>query len=1055
MMEEKKGLDIVRASAGSGKTFLLAKTYIGLLLESTERYAYRHILAVTFTNKATDEMKSRIIKELDILARDPAASDYHDEFVKRFGPDAKLRERAENFLFDILHDYGSFSVSTIDRFFQTTLKAFARELGQFSAYQVELDKDSLVRESVDRMLDNLTEKDKVLLKWLKDNAMEQLESGRKANVDKTLYEMASALKSDAHREAVERLGPGAQAFLSREDLAGLRKKCRACRKQFEKDVEDCARAVKEVFEKAGVPLGETNRGFAKAIDKYIGMEPGAVPPLTPSFMDKAGDSKKWFAASKSGKYLPMLEGVLEDKFGELLKLFGRPYDIYNTAGILDSQIYGLGAAAEFDSEFEALVKEKNVLAIDDSNTLLRKIIDGSDAPFVYEKLGVRYDSFLLDEFQDTSAIQWENFRPLLRESGSRGKKSLIVGDVKQSIYRWRGSDWDLLGSRVKKEFPLADDGSPLQNNWRSYPGIVIFNREFFAYAAPELDRIYAETFPGAGERDCISKIYADAWQEPMIKGEASLEFVFLAKEDTELDELVRIVKDLCPDGKGYGDVAVLVRDHSAGSMAAARLLAEGISVISDDSLEVKSSVTVRRLAALMHLAASPEDKVSRYMAGSLGVEIPERYLSLTGLAEGFLRGLEKADPETFASETLFIQSFMDTLQDWIASTGGTLGAFLEYWDGLGGQYVSSPGDPDAVRIMTVHKSKGLEFPHVIIPFAENVTLFKDGPAWCAPDLGDTPLDGTPQSVYNVRLSSKSASTLFRGDYMREVRMQYVDNLNVAYVAFTRACRSLHVIAACSELADSGKKSEKSSGKKSEKSSGKSTPSCISDILYSFLCSHMDGFELETGEDGTRKVFRKGALSAAEPETKKKKKVLEWNADYPSCPLNSDENPGRGRLRFSADSREYFGGEMSARLNGIALHGILAAVRTPADLPGAVAAAVRNGTVPAGRAEEYRALLSDRIASVAGKGWFPDDPALVENEVSLMDTDGEVYRPDRVVRDGGRTLIIDYKFGDENPRYMAQIAKYASLYRAMGEGPVTACLWYLYENKIVYLPESNQ
>ncbi len=1043
-MERKRGLDIVRASAGSGKTFLLAKTYIGLLLESDDRFAYRHILAVTFTNKATDEMKSRIIRELDILARDPSASGYHKEFSGRFGPDSRIRERAENILFDILHDYGSFSVSTIDRFFQTTLKAFARELGQFSAYQVELDKNSLVKESVDRMLDNLTEKDKVLLKWLKDNAMEQLESGCKANVDKTLYEMAAALKSDAHREAVERLGGDTRVFLSREDLASLRKKCRACRNSFEKKVEECARAVLDVFKKAEVPPCETNGRFAEALYKYIDMEPGAVPPLTPAFIAKAGNSEKWFAAAKAGKYLPMLEGILEDKFEEFLQLFGRPYEIYNTAGILDSQIYSLGVAAEFDHEFEALVKEKNVLAIDDSNTLLRKIIDGSDAPFVYEKLGVRYDSFLLDEFQDTSAIQWENFRPLLMESGSRGNRSLIVGDVKQSIYRWRGSDWNLLGSGVKKDFPLADDVPPLQTNWRSCPGIVEFNSEFFAYAASTLDEIYASAFPGAGKEDTISEIYRDVRQTPMVKGESLLEFVFRAEADPELDELAETVKSLCPDGKGYGDVAVLVRDHSAGSVAAERLLAEGISVISDDSLEVKSSVTVRRLAALMHLAASPEDRVSRYMAGSLGVEIPERYLSLTGLAEGFLRGLEKADPEAFASETLFIQSFMDTLQEWVSTVGGTLDAFLEYWDGLGGQYVCSPGDPDAVRIITIHKSKGLEFPHVIIPFAEKVGLFKSGHAWCAADLNGTALEGTPQSVYDVSLSSKSMSTLFRGDYMREVRMQYVDNLNVAYVAFTRACRSLHVIAAYGGLASSGKKS-----------GSKGVPGCMSDILYAFLDSHRNSFVTETGEDGGRVVFRRGGLSAAEPGEKKKKNVLEWDAAYPSYALNSDETPGRGRLKLSTDSREYFGGEVSARLNGIVLHGILASVRTPSDLPGAVSAAVRNGTVPASGAEEYMNLLSDRIASVSGKGWFPDDPSLVENEVSLMDTDGEIYRPDRVVRDGNRTVIIDYKFGDENPRYLAQIRKYASLCSAMGRGPVTACLWYLYENKIVYLPESNQ
>ena len=438
----------MKASAGSGKTYNLAKKYITLLLQNDDRYAYRHILAVTFTNKATEEMKSRIMEELYILATEPAKSDYHDSFIPSlFASDEDLRMKAENVLRDILHDYSAFAVSTIDKFFQQTLKAFSREIGQFASYQVELDKNSLVAESVDRILDSLTEDSGALLSWLTTNVMEQIEAGGRYSMDANLLEMANRLMSPQRQEVMAKNGVDEEVMCSKERLMSIKDKCRELTEVFR------AKVVADILTQSGVNAEETNGGFMKQIYAYSELEPDKkIEAPTAAFMKKAASPQSWFAKTKEKEMLHKLYPHMEDPLNAFVALFGKEFAVYNTALILDSQLYGLGVADEISRTFKEMMKEKNVLCIDDSNTILRDIIDGSDAPFVYEKIGVRFDHFLLDEFQDTAHVQWMNFCPLLENSEAQDGQNLIVGDVKQSIYRWRGSDWKLLDSTVPETF---------------------------------------------------------------------------------------------------------------------------------------------------------------------------------------------------------------------------------------------------------------------------------------------------------------------------------------------------------------------------------------------------------------------------------------------------------------------------------------------------------------------------------------------------------------------------------------------------------------------------
>lgn len=909
-------MNIKKASAGSGKTYALAHTYLDLLLGSKDRYAYRHILAVTFTNKATAEMKSRILRELSDLARTDA--------------------RAKEILTDILHDYGSFAISTIDKFFQQTLKAFSREIGQFSDYQIELDRDSLIRESMDRILDSLTEDKPELVQWIRSSVTESLEQGERFNLDRALYEMGKVLKSEDHREMALRYGIDETKAYDKANLEKIKSECLTTIKDFE----------------------------TKAASFGIVAEPGKK-------LSKPG--------GRALKSAP--EGLVE--------LFDGPYKRYNTAVIIRNFIFTLGFAGEFYAEFDNLLKEKNVMCLDESNTILKDIIDGSDAPFVYEKLGVRFDNFLLDEFQDTSNIQWENFLPLLRESESRGGQNLIVGDVKQSIYRFRDSDWELLGSKVHEQFPDACV-EPMDSNWRSLAQVVNFNNDFFGSTARKLG---------------LQEIYSDVRQ--LVKSDDPQPgYVRVTFCDDQMAAVIQSVNMAGKAGARWGDIAILVRNRKEGSNIASELIRNGIPVISDDSLNLKSSVVVRRLVSLLSCLENPEDGINSFLADSLDVSFPECYHSLTDLGENLLRKLKSADPESFDGETLYVQAFMDDLREWTALNGNNLRHYLKHWNEQE-FYIGSPESSDSVRVLTIHKSKGLEFPYVIFPYSEKVKLFKNSVRWC----------GYDGNIYPVELGPSSVDTAFCDDYLEERRKQYVDNINIFYVALTRACKCLHVI--------SGVPS-----KKFREGMKKGNPEYknMSELLY----EHCGGFEdREYGE-----MYDFSAM-----ERKSDDGPVDFPAAYPSFDLE-------GRLAPSADASDFFGEDgvtgvsASARLAGIVLHGILSALERPEDIDIAVSRAVSDGLLPGEDAGEYSALLRDRVNS--HREWFETKG---RNEVSIIGPDGREHRPDRVVFGDDSVLVIDYKFGEPRSAYRRQVGDYVNLYRSMGYRNVSGVVWYVREDRV--------
>ena len=1039
-------IKILKASAGSGKTYNLALEYIRLLLLSPERFKYRSILAVTFTNKATDEMKRRILKELFILSTKPEESDYYSVFVPESFPDAEsLRKKADRCLCSILHDYSAFAVSTIDRFFQQTLRAFSREIGQFSSYQVELDREGLVEESVDRILDSLTEDDKGMLAWLTDSVMAGLGMGNRFSLEKDLKKIAGSLKSEDHQAMVERYRIDEEKDYSMERLKEVRAVCTGIIDAFEKEVPLRAQAVLDVFSAEGIDPEETNGKYLKGLYKYAELSPGdPVDKPSSSFLTKSADSNKWFAKGKD-KFRLALEGKLEEPLRAFCALFDLPFKEYETALLIRKQLYGLGIAGALRKAFADLQREKNILSIDDSNQILRNIIDGSDAPFVYEKLGVRFEDFLLDEFQDTSAVQWENFRPLLKNSEAGGFGNLVVGDVKQSIYRWRGSDWHLLDSGLQKEFR---DSYPdeLRSNYRTLGEIVRFNNRFFPFAARALDSLL-------GEEHRIEDLYADVRQEVKISRteEGSVGLVFVPDKESEIGEILASVDRLLSEGAGPGDIAILVRSNTDGSRIASELIAHGLPVISDDSLFVKSSVIVRRLVSELSLVEAPlagnERSVRGYLARTLGVHVPESYHSLTDLAESLLRDLIRSDAAAVEGEAAYIHAFMDLLQDWSTANGNHLSAFLKYWEGENPK-LASPQQGASIRVMTVHKSKGLEFPYVIFPYAEEVELFRASESWCRPETAGTRLSGAADGIYPVNLSAGSENTLFAEDYRRERELQFIDNLNVFYVAMTRAKYGLEVIA---------ERPSKAVRDALSKKAAQIPYSNLSHVLYGFAVSGDSGMVRKEEESGALR-FLKGTRFDCSVREEKPSVTGRIPLGYPSFPLNPEGTGSRGRLRYSPEAADFFGpgGEVgkdaSPRIRGLVMHRILSEVAVAEDLPGAVSRAVSRGELFREEAPRILSLLSEKIHAAPSE-WFPEDRSRLLNETTVFDPAwrgrggrGQFEnRPDRVILDGDGVIVVDYKFGAEEPEYRTQVRRYMTLFREMGYGTVHGWLWYIREN----------
>ncbi len=1080
-------LTVYKASAGSGKTFQLVVEYLKLILENP--YNYKHILAVTFTNKATNEMKSRILEQLYKLANDEK-SDYishlqeNNTYSEQF-----IRQQAKQVIKNILHDYNRFSVNTIDSFTQKVIKSFNRELGISPNFTVELDTDMLLIEAVDNMMARI-DKDKDLLKWLKEFSKEKIENNRSQHLETDIISLGSELFKESFQVFFPEEGDSAY---TKENLDNFNTELQTLRKNFEKALKEQGKEAVLMMKSLDLGPADFSGGATRSIGSFfVKLSNGQQPNFTKTVRESALDVEKW--SSKTSKrrdeILHAAESRLQPKLVEIVNYYDQNSEQYFTAKSVLSQLRMLGILTDLKEEIKRLAHEKGVLMLSDSNLLLSKIIGNTDSPFVYEKIGNFYKHFMLDEFQDTSGLQWFNLKPLLSNSLAEGNKNLIVGDVKQSIYRWRNSDWNILAEQLNSDFtPEQREEITLEYNWRSDKNIINFNNEIIKSLKEQFNEYL---FTGVEDktiyREKLEKIYETFEQKPGKTDKPDTGYIevnFLPGDEFYEDSaslLVEQVKYLQDKGVKAREIAILIRRNKEGTpiieqfLSAAKLEENkdyNLSVLSNESLFLHASKAVLFAMSVIELLIDPENKITRAALLQMWQVWLKPELKKKGISIQTVKGqnllnfedtkewhLEENFEKIFSNElnerlaavkekvllssldetityisSLFhlfdletelpyLQTLIDKAGELKSSLSNDLSNFLLWWNEKGsGTSVNVNEDFDSIRLITVHKSKGLEYKAVLLPFLDWKSSSggnKSDILWCHSE--NKPFNSFP--LLPVRMSSSLAETEFKEIYFEEKTKSYIDLLNLVYVAFTRAKSVLMVN--CPEAVEP---------KKNAKPSDKP----INYILHKTLIAleNNSTFNQCWNEDKTQ--FKSGIVPPEKEEKHKVQSVTIKNYRF----FDFSE---KIKLRMNAeDFLVEDENHHSVKNTGKIIHDILADIETSKDIEKACTRALLDGKINENEFTEIRQTLNENLNLETVKSWF-DGSYRILNERDLL-TSGKLLRPDRIMYLNEEAIVVDYKTGEKHPKYTKQVQQYAEELKNSGFKKVSGYLWYLHTGEI--------
>lgn len=1067
-------LNIYRASAGSGKTYRLTQDYIHLLFDPQKERAHRRILAVTFTNKATDEMKSRILKELHALAQG-AASDYRADLMAKFRMNEQtVNERAKHILTNILHDYSSFSISTIDRFFQQVIRSFARDIGVHGGYNLELDSSSTLEQSVDNLFLDLSKaENRQLLNWLTEFAEERIEQSENWNMRGNIMELGREIFKESYQHKAEDTN---KKMHEREFLTNYRKSLRKIKTDFEAKVKLVASEGMRIMARNGL----THEDFAYKTTNTLEKIVNGKFEISNRFIGFATDVSNCYTKSKPQDVKSAIESAyqngLQKCFGDIVELLQVEIITYNSAILVLKHINTLGILSDLAVQIKKLTDEQNTMLISDTNLLLNKIIDNSDAPFVYEKTGIHVDNYMIDEFQDTSTLQWKNFQPLLDNSLSAGKFNLVVGDVKQSIYRWRNSDWKLLDEKILTDFrPEQIHEENLETNWRSDKNIIDFNNSFFYRAAQLLQSKLNENlqavlpvYPSLETlTHKIEHAYANIHQQTSPKAATGrVQVSFIPRDENEdgwkaesLERLPAILEKLQAQGYRAADICILVRKNDEEQQVIHKLLNYKTTVeakpeycydiMGNEGLLIGAAASVRFVLGVLQLFVNPTDSIQQtivnyeYARGRQHKSENEALNAcfstiqkekdvfsplfstaennqLYALQHSSLYDMVEQIISLFGvgawhNETVFVQAFQDVVFRFSNNKTADLNSFLTWWKKHGEkQCISTPDNQNAMRIMTVHKSKGLDFKVVVMPFCDwDIDSRMRNILWCEPTVA--PFNELP--LLPIEYGSKLGNSIFAESYFDEQMHQYIDSLNVAYVAFTRAKNEL----IC--LSPAPKKEVE----------GLDKINSLSTLLTTCFQVNTPGLDaqfipLTNSYNEQEKLFELGEPTQAVYSDKPSTDINEKVNNYPSV-SSSD------RLRIRHQSLDYLLENQQltdSRLNyGIIMHDILKQITHKSDQQNAIADLVRSGRISEEESKTVEEELQHFWNMPETESWFSPD-ARVLNETTILIPTGEQYRPDRVVIRGNEATIVDYKFGDkESKTYLQQVQQYMNLIAEMG------------------------
>ena len=1110
-MEEH--LTVYRASAGSGKTFTLAVEYISLLVKDPENY--QHILAVTFTNKATQEMKMRILSQLYGIANSLQSSQQYFNKVKEKTnmPDAVIRNNARAALTLLIHRYNNFRILTIDAFFQQVLRNLAHELGQTANLKVDLNNEEITEKAVDQMIESL-EKGQPVLQWISTYINNSIEDDNGWNIIGKIKTFGTNIFKDfykAHEANLKEQLSNADDFKVYETT--LRKRRNDIRKTFNSK----ARSILNEIKNANLDIPSNYRS---GLYKYL--TDSAIAPLTNKPLKagvlKANESPQNWTSSKCAKadkqqIQTLAAEVLSAQLNELIAYNNDNWNEFQSIQLTLSHLSELRLLHAIADAVDNLTKDTNRFMLSNTQALLKELIADSDTPFIFERIGARLKHVMIDEFQDTSTIQWQNFQVLLANCMAQElSQNLIVGDIKQSVYRWRQGDWGILNNIEKSFAHQKIRLKTLDYNYRSEKRIIDFNNAFWEQCVANTAKEVAQD--DAEKAEIVQKAYEDVAQKTHKTTENGFVKISLypskSMKEAVLEELIETIKELFNNGyggKNQSKIAILVRSKSnIQDIVNALLQSFGneINIVSDEAFRLDASLSVNIIVSAMHLLTHPDDVLTRgklvklynqevlkkpltdtdllvsinesnnidtknidkkerrklateQQMAKLNSQLPPEYVANRELLLGLpivdlvdklfmLFGLDQLE-----GQSSYICTLYDTLNDFLKDHTADIDDFINEWGNSLSSKTIQSDEIEGIRIMTIHKSKGLEFDNVIIPFC-SWEMEKKGTLWCETKNKPAPYNKLPLLPIDFS-RDKLIGTVFEDDYKEEHFQNIVDNLNLLYVAFTRASKNLFVFGL-------------RQGKTTLDNIAKGTPpgnrSYAIELALRQVSEQLQGSLLSFPDDiGSEIHFEYGTLA---PETHEKEHAV---ADNPFL-IKPDKHivsiatyPQAATFKQSNKSIEFVKGEdvdPSDRTRyikiGNVLHQLFSTIYTTADIPTRLNELEQQGIIYNDEitSAQLRTRIEDAITNPQVQEWFSKRWQLY-NECTILEynkdtNEMEEHRPDRVMTDGKEFVVVDFKFGKEREEYKKQVQQYMEILIRMGHKKVSGYLWYVVKNNVV-------
>ena len=1083
-MTNSYALTIYKASAGSGKTFTLSVEYIKLLIKDPQ--SYRSTLAVTFTNKATEEMKLRILSQLyGIWKLLPDSKSYIDKIKEDLDvTEEYMSERAGIALHNIVHNYSYFRIETIDSFFQSVLRNLARELDLTANLRIELNDYQIERNAVDELINSLDENSE-LLTWIMEYIRENMDDDKDWNVIGNIKRFGENIFREYYKTNSKKLN---ERLLEEGFFKQYTTKLRQMRNEAEVEMQNEAAQFFDALNHNGIEIDDLNNGKNGPAGYFIKIKKGIynntiVTKRLQKVLDEGSESS-WVKQKSSKETQDIVRELANSTLTPLVHhaedVRQKNWYIYGSAVLTLRHLNQLRLLNSIENKVRMMNVEQNRFLLSDTHTLLHSLIRDTDSPFIFEKIGNYLENIMIDEFQDTSTVQWQNFKVLLEECMSHGEQqgNLIVGDVKQSIYRWRSGDWRMLNN-IEREFPYLNsmlNVCSLDTNYRSSRRVITFNNAFFKRAS-ELE--YADqksSTPDTSSPEQLKKAYSDVAQKvPSFRdnyGYVSINL--LPNEDYRqqaLQKTAEAVSLLLDSGANYSDIAILVRSNDIIQLIAEFFANElpDVKIVSDEAFRLDSSVSVNIIVNAMLWLTHPDNILAKaYIAKAYQTYVLEKSEQETNKLLATAEGIDSALPcalidkrddlltmpifelaeqiytlfniGNIKGEDAYLYAFYDALTDFIANNTADIDSFVEEWNDSIAEKTIQASAIDGIRIITIHQSKGLEFEHVVIPFCD-WTLEKGNTIWCTPQV--EPYNELPLIPVDFS-ASQMKGTIYEFDYNEEHLQNCVDNLNLLYVAFTRAASSLFVIAQ------------------------RGTPSSRSYIVEQAITDiKLEGSSLD-GDPSDKKaelLFSYGELEIVETKAKKKSdniftpEVENMNVDMATFSNKVEFKQSNKSRDFVADDDENTDDDDRKQLSyiktGKILHYLFSTINTTDDIDTSLAQLEMDGLIEESgtNIKRLRDMLHKRFSNRQVADWFSSRWTLF-NECTILDYDAATdtvreHRPDRVMKDEktGEVVIVDFKFGSPRPEYVEQVNRYKALTQNMGYPNVKGYLWFVYSNMI--------